>query len=66
MNQKKLIKPALYSIAWSVFVYGCISFFNMDFNAANWSLDSRFLMVLFGFVMGAFVAIMSLIFNSDN
>ena len=66
MNQKKLIRPAIYAAVGSVFVYGCIAFFNMDFNAANWSLDSRFIMVMFGFGMGAYIAIMSLILNSDN
>ena len=67
MNKKnKLIRPALYAALWSVFVYGCISFFNMDFNAAHWSLDSRFMMVLFGFSMGALIAILSVIVESGN
>lgn len=67
MNQKnKLIRHALYAVLWSVFVYGCISFFNMDINAANWSLDSRFMMVLFGFSMGALIAILAAIVESDN
>jgi hypothetical protein len=66
MKKNKGLISAIVTIMWFAFSYGCISFFNMDINAANWPIMSRLMMVIFGFIIGVVIGIISLTIELTN
>ena len=56
MKIKNLLIAILVTLVWSLFVYGCISFFYMQLNPKLWAWDGRFFQVFFGFGLGVLIA----------
>lgn len=56
----------IIGVIWSLFVYGCISFFNLGINPFKWSQDSRLFMVLMGFFMSLIISVFGFLANINR
>ena len=65
MKIKNLLITILVALVWSLFVYGCISFYFMQMNPKLWPLDGRFFQIGFGFILGLIFGVYTISFK-DN
>jgi hypothetical protein len=56
---KKISTSIFVFLMWSFFVYCCLSFYTLEINFKLWSENVRTIQTLFGFVMGAALALIA-------